>query len=151
MRPNLSVHAFASTLAALGAGALIGCGGSDPAPQTPVNATQVAPAPVTVTGQASCSAASCGANKAAAATPATAPAAAASPADTAAAAAPATAAAAGAAASATPAAAPADATAAATPADAKPKKKTGKKPPTNGAGQASCGAGTCSADAKKTK
>src|SRR6476659_9240001 len=70
MKPNLSFQSLAGTLAMLGTSALISaCGGSEPAPQTPANATSTEVAPATgatasPTGQASCSAASCGAHKA---------------------------------------------------------------------------------------
>ena len=43
MRPNLSLEHIASTLAALGTIALVGCGGAEPVAQTPVESVQVAP------------------------------------------------------------------------------------------------------------
>ena len=62
MRPNLSFEHFAAVLGAIGATALVACGGSQP---QPVQANEVAPAASApaVAGQASCSAAGCGASK----------------------------------------------------------------------------------------
>ena len=140
MRPNLSFEHFAAVLGAIGATALVACGASEP---QPVQANEVAPATsaAATTGQASCSAAGCGANKtgnapampaASAAAPATSAAAATSPAVDAPVAA--------AAASAAP-AAPASPTAV-----TKPVAKKKKAMPS---GEASCGAGTCSSNTKQ--
>lgn len=64
-KPNLSFQAFATTLAAtVAAGAIAACGGASqqPQPQSPVQGTEVVSAPAKG-GQASCSAAGCGAKK----------------------------------------------------------------------------------------
>jgi hypothetical protein len=154
MRPNLSFEKFASVLAALGTSAIVACGGSQ---AQPAHATEVVPAAPGATGQASCSASGCGGKASpdgktgAAAAPAPTTAAAMTPATDVAA--PSTASAAaqassdgGMGAASTSAAAPAGkppvAKAAATP------KKAGS-PKGAPAGEASCGAGTCSGDAKK--
>jgi len=146
MRPNLSFENIASVLAALGASTLVACGGAAP---PPVNASDVnvPSANAKPAGQSSCSANACG-GAATAAAPGAAPA---TPAPTA----PSTDAASATAASASPTAAPAspastDATAAAPAAPAKPKPVVAKKPKPKGspAGDASCGQGTCAADAK---
>jgi hypothetical protein len=172
MRPNLSLENIASTLAALGTTALVACGGSAPAPSSPVQSNEVTPAATSATpGQASCSAAGCGANKgkggdtkaaaeghcgaSAKHDPGQASCAAkggdAKPDSTT----PSTGAAAGSSPAATPAAAATTdakggdkptAAAATTKPKAPAASGSGKKP---GAGQASCGAGTCGADPKK--
>ncbi len=63
MRPNLSVHAITTALAALGTSAVVACGNAAP-PASPVNATEV-PAGAASSGgpAASCSSnANCGAS-----------------------------------------------------------------------------------------
>ncbi len=129
MRPTISLQQVAGALAVLGTSAFMAaCGGADkPAATSPVQATEVPSAP---------------------ATPTTADAKPADPTT------PSTSAASGAAGSANPTTTtttttPAAATTTTTATDSKKpagKSGPGKKP---GAGQASCGAGTCSADAKK--
>ena len=139
MRPNLSFENLVGTLAALGTTAILaGCGGAQPA----VTGTEVVPSTApTAAGQMSCSAAGCGANKAAAsAAPATpTPPATPAPTDVAP---PSTASVAPSAVAPTP---------PATPATAKPPapKKAPPPPPKPGAGQQSCGPGTCGTDPKK--
>jgi hypothetical protein len=138
MRPNLSLDHIAMTLAALGTTALVsGCGGEAPAPQVPVQSVEVttpAPAAAVPAAPAPAVAAAAVTTPAVSATVATPAAAGAMPGPstpTAAAPAPtgATAATAAVAAGTTP---------------AKPKAPaTTKKAGANG--QASCGAGTCSA------
>lgn len=176
MRPNLSLQNIASTLAALGTTALVACGGSAPPASSPVQSNEVAPAGATATpGQASCSAAGCGANKGkagdakAAADGHCGASAKHEPGQASCSAksgdtkggdtkgADATTPSTGAAAATTPTATPAadakpagtkaaDKATAATPAKPKTPPASGKKA---GAAQASCGAGTCSVDPKK--
>jgi hypothetical protein len=149
MRTDLSFENIAAVLAALGASALVACGGATPAP---VQANEVAPATAGAPqGAASCSAAGCGAKAATPAATTEAP-------STTTGTAPATDAASGTTptATATPAATTAPATTAApatTTASTTPPKKaaqkagprTGKKP----AGASACGAGTCASDPKQ--
>lgn len=62
MRPNLSLHALATTLAALGTSAVVACGNSAP-PASPVNATEVPSGTGAAGAQANCSTnATCSAN-----------------------------------------------------------------------------------------
>jgi len=137
MRPNLSFEQFAAVLGAIGATALVACGAAEP---QPVHANEVAPSASAATGQASCSAAGCGASKGANA--AAMPAASAVAPET-------TAAAATAPATDAPVAAAA-ASAAPTPASsATPPKPVAKKKKVMPSGEASCGAGTCSSNTKK--
>ena len=120
MRPNLSLPALATTLAALGTSAiLVACGGDTPASNTPSGGSSAAPS-------ASSAPADTGAPSASAA-----PAAEATP---------------PAATTAAPAATPAPTTTATT---ASAPKKSPPKAAHHATGQASCGAGTCSSDAKK--
>lgn len=62
MRPNLSLHALATTVAALGTSAVVACGNAAP-PASPVNATEVPSGTGAAAGaQGSCSSdATCGA------------------------------------------------------------------------------------------
>ncbi len=150
MRSDLSFESFAVILAALGASALVACGGGTP---QPVHANEVAPAASGMPGaigHASCS--NCGARaapgpNAASDSPSPAPAPS-EPATTAASSSATNAAAAPASVALAPAS---DSPAPPTKATAKkgtvpPKPPAHKAPP---AGEASCGAGTCSGDSKK--
>lgn len=139
MRPNLSFENLVGTLAALGTTAILaGCGGAQP----PVKGTEVAPSTApTAGGQASCSAAGCGANKSAASAAAPMPPPPATPATDVA---PATTA--SAAASATP---PVTTASAKPPPPPAPKKAPPPPPKGTGTGQQSCGPGTCGTDPKK--
>ena len=150
MRSDLSFENIAAVLAALGASALVACGGGSP---QPVNASEVAPSTAApATGNASCSAKGCGASPSGAAaatspttnaastttdTPTATPAATDTPP----------------AATTTPpatTAAPATTTASKTPPRKQPARgATAQKPKPKASGEASCGAGTCAADPKQ--
>jgi hypothetical protein len=152
MRSDLSFEKFTAILAALGASTVFACGGATP---QPVQANEVTPAAAATPGHASCSANGCSGK---AGVKSDAPSAAALPASVASPTTPA----------AVPAPAPASASTSATSAAAepaasspsratappvKPTAKEGTKkaaaPKVAPAGEASCGAGTCSGDTKK--
>jgi hypothetical protein len=155
MRPHLTFEHFAAVLAALGTSTAIACGGGTP---QPVHANEVPAAGTATPGHASCSANGCSGKTVGAQpdAPATAGAGLAAPASTtsstasAASASTATTAATAAADSSPPAAsAAAAAPATTTKAPGKTPAKKAATPKPSSAGEASCGAGTCSSDMKK--